>query len=274
MSARPPTLLLHGFTGSAEAWGAELREGLGKGTRVLAVDLPGHGARARAPEPPGSIQEALGEVVGELDAAGVERADWIGYSMGGRLALAGAILHPDRVDRLVLESASPGLASPEERALRRERDEALARRIEEEGIEPFVREWMALPLFASQKQLPPPVLEEARRIRLANDPAGLARALRSFGTGVQPGFWDRLGELRRPTLLLTGALDLKFEAIAGRMAEAIPEATRVSVPGVGHAPHLEAPGRWLEVVLEFLARSQCGESELRRISEPPHQEEG
>ena len=70
--------------------------------------------------------------------------------MGGRLALALALRIPQRVRRLVLVSASPGLADAGERAARRAADEALADRIEAIGVEAFAREWAAQPLFAGQ----------------------------------------------------------------------------------------------------------------------------
>jgi len=248
-----PVLLLHGFTGSAEAWPPELLAGLGRERVVFVVDLPGHG---ESPDPDPDLDEtvvaALDALVGVLDARGVERADWVGYSMGGRLALAGAVEHPARVRRLVLESASPGIESLEERARRRTEDDALARRIETQGLEWFVDEWMANPLFETQGRLPEEVLRGERDRRLRNRIEGLAAALRSFGPGVQPPYWGRLWDLAATTLVLTGGLDQKFVAIGERMVRKLNRAVHEVIPEVGHAVHREAPEAWLEVVVPFL----------------------
>lgn len=245
--------MVHGFTGSAEAWGGTVLEGLARSVAVLAVDLPGHGASPPPPTPEECrIEKVVGRLIDVLDAQGVERADWVGYSMGGRVALAAAVLRPDRVRRLVLESASPGLSGSGERERRRLQDEALARKIEGQGLDWFVDHWMNLPLFRTQRRLPAPVLAEARRRRLTQDPHAMAQVLRGLGTGVQPSYWNALPDLRVPTLILTGALDPKYEELAGRMLEALPRAIHRSVPGAGHTVHLEAPARWLEEVVPFL----------------------
>jgi 2-succinyl-6-hydroxy-2,4-cyclohexadiene-1-carboxylate synthase len=248
-----PVLLLHGFSGSVEAWGDRILRGLAQTHRVIAVDLPGHGG-SDAPLAP--ARYALPSVVEDLSlllsALGVQRAHWIGYSMGGRVALGAALLAPERVHRLVLESASPGLASDEERGARRAQDEELARRIERDGIEAFVDGWAALPLFRSQQRLPRLVLDAERRRRLKNAPRALATCLRGLGTGVQPSFWGRLGEVRAPVLLLTGEEDAKFGGIARAMSASIPECQALVIPSAGHAVHLEAPEPWLEAVKAWL----------------------
>lgn len=251
--AGPPVLLLHGFTGSVEAWGEALLEGLACRHRVLAVDLHGHG-RSDAPTDPDrlDVRRVVDDLAEILDASGAPRAAWVGYSMGGRVALAAGALRPGRIERLVLESASPGLATAEERRLRREQDDARATSLESEGLEAFVDRWMALPLFATQQRLPPDVREAERRRRLANRPAALATSLRGMGTGRQPSFWDSLAAIRTPTLLLTGEEDPKFRTVADAMADRLPDARRKDVAGAGHAVHLEAPEAWLEAVLSFL----------------------
>lgn len=253
-SARP-LLLLHGFTGRASSWRPLLPQ-LAAGRQVVAVDLLGHGASrvadARAPAGRHRIERQAADLVAVLAHLGLNRADVLGYSMGGRLALHMAVAYPTYLGRLVLESTSPGLEDPAERAARRARDEELAAFIEGEGIRAFVDYWEALPLFASQRALPAPVWRRQRRQRLSCRPEGLAASLRGMGTGVQEPLWDRLQEVRVPVLLLAGELDARYAALAARMADALPRARVEIVPGAGHAVHLEQPELFTRHVLAFL----------------------
>lgn len=246
-----PTVLLHGFTGSSRSWGDPVVHGL-RSRRVdpILVDLPGHGARVD----PGEGGVGLDDVTAVVDQATADLSEYdlVGYSMGGRLALHVALARQGRIRRLVLESASPGLAREAERAERRAADAELASRIERDGVESFVDAWSAMPLFASQRTLPRETRERVRRLRLANRPSALAAVLRTLGTGVLPSLWDRLRELTIPVLLVTGALDTKFVRIAREMSNRLPDAWSVNVPGVGHTVHLEAPHAWLDAVTPFL----------------------
>jgi 2-succinyl-6-hydroxy-2,4-cyclohexadiene-1-carboxylate synthase len=245
-------VLLHGFTGSSASWGPVL-PGLAERHRVVAVDLLGHG-ESDAPDDPGryAMPRVAADIAALLDQLGVERAHLAGYSMGGRLALYLALASPERWRSLILESSSPGLATAGEQAERAAGDEQLAAFIEAEGIAAFVDYWERLPLFASQEMLPAAVRAQQRWQRLQNRPAGLAGSLRGMGTGVQPALWGRLGEQALPALLLAGALDKKFVAIAQKMARVIPGATLAMVPGAGHTIHLEQPQTWLRLVGEWL----------------------
>lgn len=251
-------LLLHGFTGSSASWARVLPE-LAERYRVIAVDLLGHGvsdAPAEA-ERYGMVPVAA-DIIALLDHLDIARAHLLGYSMGGRLALYLALLLPERWHSLMLESSSPGLATAEERAERAARDEQLAAFIETEGIEPFVDAWEQVPLFASQQTLPAALQEKQRRKRIQNRPSGLAGSLRGMGTGVQPSLWEKLDELALPVLLVAGAQDEKFMAIAQKMARVIPGATLAMVPGAGHTIHLERPEMWLRVVSEWLLERESG----------------
>ena len=107
-------------------------------------------------------------------------------------------------------------------------------------------------LFASQVRLPEAVRVELQAQRLRNNPCGLANSLRGLGTGVQSSLWDRLPEVRTPTLLIAGGFDQKFAAIARAVAAAHPKAQLTLVPDAGHTVHLEQPEVFDQLVLDFL----------------------
>ncbi len=243
-------VLVHGFTGSSASWRAGLVDGLaGAGLTPVMVDLPGHGPEAGLTDP---SRFTLESVLARIGAAGSWPADLIGYSMGGRIALHFAAAFPERVRRLVLESASAGLETEAERAERRAADAALAARIVSEGMEWFVEHWEAQPLFEPRSRLDPAILARERELRMRNDARSLAATLTGLGTGSLPSLWDRLGRIETPTLLIAGELDGKFVQIAERMTRAMPHARMVVVPGAGHTVHLEAPAAWLDAVVGFL----------------------
>lgn len=248
----PPLVLLHGFTGSAANW-AGLQEALSTHYRVMAVDLLGHG-QSDAPADPERyrIQRGVEDLLRLLDRLGAPTFHLLGYSMGGRMALHVAAARPGRVRSLILESTTAGLEDPREREERRRQDEALARFIEEEGMEAFVRRWEALPLFASQQRMPEAVRAQLRRQRLDNRPQGLAGSLRGMGTGVMPPLWDRLPQLTMPVLVVAGERDEKYTGIARRLVERLPRAELAIAPGAGHNVHLEAGAWFRQQVTRFL----------------------
>lgn len=247
----PPLLLLHGFTGSVETW-APFVDAFGQVRTVITVDLLGHGASdAPADSARYRVERTVEDLTAVLDRLGVGQFDLLGYSMGGRVALRLALTLGRRVDRLILESTSPGIGNADERSSRRRQDEALAGTLEQEGIERFVEYWERLPIWESQSDLPARTRDELRRQRLAENARGLARSLRGLSAGVMEPVWHRLPELGS-TLLLAGELDHKYVSLARRMAEWIPQAQEVLMPGAGHAIHLERPAAFREAVRTYL----------------------
>jgi 2-succinyl-6-hydroxy-2,4-cyclohexadiene-1-carboxylate synthase len=260
-----PLVLLHGFTGSVASWSSVSRD-LAKFHRVVAIDIIGHGGSS-APEDPlrYTFEKALHDLAEVTAQLGIARAIWLGYSMGGRLALGMGVTHPERVSALILESATAGIQDEHERHQRAEADQELARRIEEAGVETFVGEWERLPIWESQRFLPDEVLRLQRDIRLRNRAVGLANSLHGMGQGAQPSYWERLGDIAVPVLLIAGGLDRKFVGIAGQMGVRIADATLSVVPGAGHAVHIERPDEFLGDVREFIAR--CERSDAVRSQE-------
>ena len=233
-------VLLHGFTQTGRSWQPVLHA-LAARYRAIAPDLPGHGEFAERRPASFAACDAYVRVLAEAPIT------LAGYSMGGRIALHAALSLGPLVGRLVLIGASPGIADAAERAARAAADAALADRIEAIGLEAFVGEWGAQPLFDG---IPRGIAEIAHADRMRNTAPGLAAALRGLGTGVMPPLWERLGELAPPVELVVGERDEKFRAIAERMRAALPAAELTIVPGAGHAAHLERP--------DVLARTLVG----------------
>jgi 2-succinyl-6-hydroxy-2,4-cyclohexadiene-1-carboxylate synthase len=249
--AGEPIVVLHGFTGCADSM-AGVTEPLARRFRTLAVDLVGHGASDRPDDPDRyAMADCVAQLRRLLHRLGLERAGWLGYSMGGRTALAFAVAHPACVSRLLLVGASAGLADGRARAERVASDAALARRIERDGIEAFVDHWMALPLFASQKRLGEEALAAARAQRLANAPHALAHSLRGMGSGAQEPLHHRMTALQAPVCLVVGEEDAKFDAIARDLARLLPDARIARIAEAGHAAHLERPEAFARVATRF-----------------------
>ncbi len=247
----PAILLLHGFTGSAASWTPHLPAF--EQFTTVAVDLLGHGD-SDAPASPEcyGMERCVDDLTSVLDQLGIDRVAALGYSMGGRAALQLALRTPERLWALVLESASPGIEDIAEREDRVRSDGVLADDIERNGIEAFVDRWQAIPLFASQDRLPTSGREKLRRERLRNSPVGLANSLRGAGAGAEEPVLSRLREIDTPTLLIAGALDQKYVALAHKMGEALPCVRTHIVPEAGHTTHLEQPDAFDRVVREFL----------------------
>lgn len=251
----PPLVLLHGFTGSSQTW-SPVSEMLVQHHHVVAIDIIGHG-RSDAPVTPDrySFERVLHDLASIVNTLGIPRAAWLGYSMGGRLALGLALRHPHRVTSLILESASPGIADSTDRAARRAADDLLATRIEAQGIEAFVDAWERLPLWTSQQRLPTRPRAAQREIRLSNRAPGLAGSLRGMGAGTQPSLWDRLHEIDMPVYIIAGELDEKFSSIARNMHTAMPASQLEIVADAGHAVHLEQPTTYARLVTHFLKQT-------------------
>lgn len=244
-------VMLHGFTGSTATWD-DVAVSISD-YRIVAVDLIGHG-QTDSPQDTGAytMEEQILQLNEIFQQLNLPEVILLGYSMGGRVALSYAKAYPDRVSQLILESASPGLKTEEERALRRSSDESLADRIQTYGVEDFVNKWEDIPLFASQKRLHPDAQQKIRKERLSQSEIGLANSLRGMGTGAQTSLWPYLEELSMPVTLITGELDEKFCNIAEKMQAILQSAQHIIEKDVGHAIHVENPEQFATIVKDAI----------------------
>lgn len=178
----------------------------------------------------------------------------LGYSMGGRIALHLALLLSEKKafrknDRLVLISASPGLAGEDERTARRKHDAALAEKIlASPSAGAFYAFWQTLPIIASQSRIPEPWKSRILTQRSTADKSAWAKSLATLGTGTLPSLWGKLGAIACETILICGENDEKFSRIAEKMHEHLPHSRLIKIPDCGHAPHMESPERFAKIL--------------------------
>lgn len=239
-------LALHGFLGHGADWQAFAA------TAGVAMDtptLPGHGPD---PEPvPHHFTAWVAWVCRRL-AEAPGPVHLLGYSMGGRLALATALAEADsgRVASLTLLGAHPGLHTRKERWDREQADCERAARLESAGLATFLDEWYRMPLFApARAALGRRKLMERRR---NGRPDALATALRTVSTGRMPNLRPGLSHLRIPVLVLAGLLDQKFHLLGRELATAIPGGRFAAVPDAGHSLLVEAPVACAALWNEFI----------------------
>ncbi|MFE7065049.1 2-succinyl-6-hydroxy-2,4-cyclohexadiene-1-carboxylate synthase [Sutcliffiella sp. NPDC057660] len=248
-------LWLHGFTGKGNNFKEALTffENHDEYTFIL-LDFLGHG-NSSIPADSGrySMENTVEDIRAILDEMQITKIFLVGYSMGGRVALAFSATYPSYVEKLVLESASPGLRKEEERLDRTKADKRLAERILHDGLEAFVEHWTNIPLFQTQKLLSEDRQLQIKEQRLQNSPIGLANSLSGLGTGSQPSYWERLEDCKIMVLLLAGEDDKKFVLIAEKMERLMKNAQYVKISGAGHAIHVEQPRKFGKIVSEFLS---------------------
>jgi len=238
-----PVVLVHGGLLDGRMWDDQVPV-LAKKYRVIRYDVRGFG---RSAEPVGPYL-AADDLTALLDQLKIPKATLVGLSLGGRISIDFALLHPERVEALVL--LAPGLSGFQglgdggksfwERV-------AAART---EGPKKAVELWLKDPIMAPAMENPA-VAAKIRPIAEANQHVFLQNPL--FEMELKPPAIERLGAIRCPTLLLIGDRDVRaIEAIAGILDIHVPNLRKVVIRGSGHMLNMEKPEEVNRLVLEFL----------------------
>jgi 2-succinyl-6-hydroxy-2,4-cyclohexadiene-1-carboxylate synthase len=233
-----PVVALHGFTGSPRSFDRVAAALSPQPPAFFAPALLGHGATGAS-----EVVSFEGEVERLARLIAERGASWhlVGYSLGGRVAIGLLARHPALFSGATLIGAQPGLDDEAARQERREADARWSRLLEEKGIVAFVDEWANLPLFDTQRALPPDVLQAQREERLGHRPDGLERSLEVLGLGAMPSYRDALPGITVPTTCIAGQCDEKFTVIARDMCRLMPRSTLEVVADAGHNVVLEQP---------------------------------
>jgi 2-succinyl-6-hydroxy-2,4-cyclohexadiene-1-carboxylate synthase len=246
-----PVTLLHGFTQNGRSW-QEVISRMPGGWMWIVPDLRGHGDTRTRPGAPCSMNACTSDLELLWDHLGVARTHLAGYSMGGRLAIHVAARRPERILSLLTIGAHAGLGD-EAREGRVRGDEALAVRIEEEGLEAFVNHWSSLPLFAGLEGRGPAFVAQIRAERMTNHVEGLACSLRGMGAGVMEPLWSELTAVSFPCTFVAGELDHGYVTSAQRLAATVPNGRVEVVTMAGHAVHQERPEAFARLFADHLA---------------------
>ena len=242
-----PIVCLHGFSESSSTWNDIYLPGY----LVIGIDILGHGGSSSPDDLEAYTFESILKDVHSIITCRVQGSyALMGYSQGARLALLYALQYGSEISKLVLESGSVGIEDSHQRYDRQQRDYALAQAIEEKGIEWFEERWSQLPIFETQKGLNPRAQKAIKNRRLANDPRGLAMALRALGQGSMPYVGNQIQKLTMPWLYLAGDLDDKYKTIG----QTYFSHNLAILEGAGHNSHLEQPEIFSQLVYDFLER--------------------
>jgi len=232
--ARLPVVLIHGAGGNHLHWPTEIRRL--PGMRMYALDLPGHG------KSPGAGQQSIPAYVKTvqrwLHSVGLHRAVFVGHSMGGAIALWMGLEYPDNVFALGLlgttasMKVNPGLIKD------------LANTAHFEKAVSNIVSW-------SYSRKAPESLKSIAYRRMAKIRPSVLHgdfiACDKFDVG------DRLGELRRPVLVICGEEDrMTPTAHVQRLVDLAPQARLEIVQGAGHMVMLEKPQGVTDILLRFL----------------------
>lgn len=230
----PVVLLTHGYSATSQMWRGQV-EAIARDHTLVTWDMRGHG-QSDYPDDPGAYSEAatVADMLALLDHVGAQRAVVGGLSLGGYMSLAFNRLHPERVRALMIIDTGPGYRKDEAREGWNANALKTAERYEREGLGNLARG--SVEMRTSQHR----------------DATGLAKAARGMLTQRDAGVIESLPGIAVPSLVIVGANDTPFLAASDYMAGKIPGATKVVIPGAGHAANIDQPAAFNAAVRDFL----------------------
>jgi len=249
-----PLVLMHGGIMDNTMWDDQFEE-FAQHYRVIRFDLRGFG---QSDLPVGPKQYSMrGDLRALLTFLGIDRANILGISMAGSIAIDFTLDSPDMVNALIL--VAPGVNGYDSDSVQSEEEKAMFQEIEaafesddlERAVELETRAWVDGP-NRTPEQVDPVVRRRAYNMNLQNN----RRAVGIEWPATQkltPSAFERLSEIRVPTLLIIGDGDVREQVtLVDVLATNIPGARKAVMHGVAHLPNMEHPAEFNQLVLEFL----------------------
>ncbi|MDN3507712.1 MAG: alpha/beta fold hydrolase [Simkaniaceae bacterium] len=229
MPSSRPLVFLHGLFGSPDDWNGIADK------NDLCLTLPGHCYTPVAP------------LLSILDLL-PKTCDLVGYSMGGRIAMQLKLLEPDRIGKIVILSANPGIEDIKLREDRRALDINRAQEIRTNGLPQFLETWYNKDLFEPLRNAKD--FDAIFERRLQHKETSVAKILEEYSIGTQTPLWEGLMKHKIDTRFIFGQTDFSYEPIAKRLEK---DGHRVVIMQTcGHAMHLEVPGQSKQIIKRFI----------------------
>jgi len=251
----PVVVFLHGMTGSTQDWANQVPV-LSPNYRVVALDMRGHG-KSEAPkaESEYSIPIFADDVLGLLDLLSINKCCLVGHSIGGFTALQFAVIYQHRLAGLVLVDTSSGPFGKEQNSSHR-LSLKLIELASSQGLEAaFDYDACHNPMRIAKFKQHPELKEITRQKVLRTSVEGYIYGPMAFPKW-QP-VTPKLSLIKVPTLIYCGEEDVAFAGAVKILEKGISGSELITIPGVGHNPHEEAPEIFNQTLLKFLARVKC-----------------
>jgi 3-oxoadipate enol-lactonase len=241
----PVILASHALATNLAVWGPQM-DALSRKFRVLRYDVLGHGD-TEVPKGPYTLQQLAEQAAGLLDALAIERAHWLGLSMGGMIGQTLALMKPQAISSLILcdsSSRTPAEAQP----LWQERIKIAESEGMEPLIEPTIGRWFTAPFRTSHAA----VVDRVRAMIRSTSPYGYAGCCHAIAA---LDVIDRISAIRVPTLVIVGEQDPGMPvAVSRAIHERIAGSELVVIPSASHLCNTEQPEAFNQAVTSFLAR--------------------
>jgi pimeloyl-ACP methyl ester carboxylesterase len=247
--AKPAMILIHGIARHAHTFD-HIAPQFARDHHVLALDMRGHGDSAWSPEGAYLVQDHVKDLEALVAALRLRRVTLLGNSTGGRVVQVFAGLHPDLVERLVVEDVGP--ERPQNIA------DAFARRVAQEADGWASEEELVRQLAAANRRTPEPLLRTYAHFGLK--PRADGRLVWKRDANLVKGFietelWDSVSKIKAPALyVIGGGSRIVPPETQQRLKDTLPNCRIVVMPGLGHYPSEEDTEGFLTIVGEFLKR--------------------
>lgn len=253
-----PVVLIHGVGLDKQMWGGQL-VGLSSQYQVIAYDMLGHGDSAK-PSPNACLKEYAGQLKELLDHLQLDAVTVIGFSMGGLVARAFALHHPNYLSGLVILNSVFNRTEAQRSGV-----QARTAEVERKGpaanVESALKRWFSEEYAASS----PAQIEAVRDTVLSNDHHGYLKTYQLFAS-EDNYMADQLGQIEVPTLVMTGELDPgSTPQMARDMAALIPQAEAEVLIDQRHMMPMESPKMVNDKLQAFLAcvyGTECAAEEI------------